>query len=357
MTKRASRPPNPSNIAAISQLPIVTRVVVEDWPKGKSTQLRVQLVGNGLGQISHVPVVVVRGARMGPTVGITAAIHGDELNGMHIIHRLLKELDPKKLRGSIVAVPVANVPGYLREQRRYLDDYDLNRVMPGRENGPPSEVYAHRFLDRVTSPFEYLIDLHTASAGRANSYYVRADLRNETVAWMANLQFAQIILHSEASDGTLRHACMMRGIPSVTVEVGNPQRHQRKLVLRGTEGIFNVLGKLGMVDHETVIPKKLPVVCRSSSWMYTQAGGVLNVWPELAARVKKGDKVADVLDVYGNLVEEYASPRDGIVIGKSINPVNPTGSRIVHIGNVASRPEVKKLFPSMKRELLELHNE
>ncbi len=331
--------------------------MVEDWPKGKASQLRVQLVGNGLGQISHVPVVVVRGTRKGPVVGITAALHGDELNGMHIIHRLLQELDPKKLRGSIVAVPVANVPGYLREQRRYLDDYDLNRVMPGKENGAPSDVYAHRFLDRVTSPFEYLIDLHTASAGRANSYYVRADLRNETVSWMANLQFAQIILHSEAGDGTLRNACQERGVPSITVEVGNPQRFQRKLVLRGTEGIFNVLSKLDMVDHEIVVPKKLPVVCRSSAWMYTQSGGVLTVIPDLAARLKEGDKVAHVVDVYGNLVEEYVSPRDGIVIGKSINPVNPTGSRIVHIGNVASRREVQKLFPQMKRELIEMRHE
>lgn len=333
-------------VAHFSKIPIVTSVSVSEWPEGKKTELRVQLVGNGLGQIIHVPVVVVRGSRPGPTLGVTAAIHGDELNGIGLIHRLLEELNPKELTGTVVAVPVVNVPGYLREERRFVDDRDLNRIMPGKPDGIPSEVYAHRFLERVACCFDYLVDLHTASRGRANSFYVRANLQHEISAWMALAQYPDIILHNEAKDGTFRGAMMDRGIPSITIELGNPQRLQRRVVRMGTEGLLNIMGRFGMIEHEMQeARKRKPVICTNSSWMYTQSGGLLRVFPEIGGRVKRDQTVAAVHDIYGNLIEEYRAPRDGIVIGKSVNPVNLTGSRIVHIGKIAGSRQLKNDFP------------
>ena len=335
-----------SNIAQVSTLPIVTSVSVEDWPKGKATQLRVQMVGNGLGQIIHVPVVVVRGMAEGPTLGITAAVHGDELNGIGLIHQLLGDLDPKELAGNVVAVPVVNVPGYLRQERRFVDGVDLNRIMPGKENGIPAEVYAHRFLTRIASCFDYLVDLHTASAGRINSFYVRANLEHEESAWMAFAQHPDIILHNEAKDGTFRGEMMGNNVPSITIELGNPQLLQRNVVRMGTTGLLNIMGRLGMIRHEMKeARKRKPVVCTTSSWMYTQSGGVLRVPPKIADRVKRGSLVGAVNDIYGNLIEEYFAPNDGIVIGKSVNPVNLTGSRILHIGKIASTRQLRDDFP------------
>lgn len=335
-----------SAIAKTSKLPIVTSVQVDEWPKGKATQLRVQMVGNGLGQIIHVPVIVVRGHADGPTLGVTAAIHGDELNGIGLIHRLLNDLDPSALMGTVVAVPVVNVPGYLRQERRFVDERDLNRIMPGKADGNPSEVYAHRFLTRVAACFDYLVDLHTASSGRANSFYVRANLKHETSAWMAFAQYPDIILHNEAKDGTFRGEMIGRGIPAITIELGNPHRLQRRVVRMGTEGLLNIMGRIGMIEHTMrEARKRMPVVCTTSSWMYTQSGGVLRVLPELGEKIKRDSIVAEVHDIYGNLIDEYHAPNDGIVIGKSVNPVNLTGSRIIHLGKVASAKQLKSDFP------------
>jgi predicted deacylase len=336
----------PMTIAKTSQLPIVTSVVVDEWPVGTATQLRVQMVGNGLGQIIHVPVIIVRGRLPGPTLGVTAAIHGDELNGIGLIHRLLEGTDPEQLSGTLIAVPVVNVPGYLREERRFPDDRDLNRIMPGKPDGIPSEVYAHRFLERIAKPFDYLVDLHTASAGRVNSFYVRANLHHEITAWMALAQYPDIILHNEARDGTFRGAMMDAGVPAITIELGNPKRLQRKVVRMGTEGLFNIMGHIGMIEHEMhEARKRKPVICTESKWLYTQSGGILRVFPDLGDKVRRGSTVAAVHDIYGNLVEEYVAPYDGVVIGKSVNPVNQTGSRILHLGRVANARQLRSDFP------------
>lgn len=334
------------NIAKTSQLPIVTKVCVEDWPAGSATHMRVQMVGNGLGQIIHVPVIVVRGAKPGPTLGVTAAIHGDELNGIGLIHNLLAELDPKALSGAVVAVPVVNVPGYLSEERRFSDDRDLNRIMPGRPDGIPSEVYAHRFLTRVASCFDYLVDLHTASSGRVNSFYVRANLQHEASAWMAYAQYPDIILHNEAKDGTFRGEMMGNGVPAITIELGDPHQLQRLVMRMGSEGLFNIMGRIGLIKHEMhEARKRKPIVCLESRWMYTQSGGVLHVYPEIGDKIKEGSLVAAVHDIYGNLVDEYWAPSDGIIIGKSVNPVNLTGSRIIHLGKIATSKELKERLP------------
>lgn len=331
-----------THIARTSQIPIITQVKASEFPPVSVTQLRVQMVGDGLGQIIHLPVVVIRGAEPGPTVGVTAAIHGNELNGVQIVHQLIREIEPESLRGTIIAVPVVNVPGYLRGERHFNDGTDLNRIMPGKARGTPSVVYAHRFMTRVAAEFEYLIDLHTASSGRINSLYVRADLTHPETAWMALAQNPQIIVHNVGGDGTLRSAAMERGIPSITVEVGNPARFQKKLVSAGVVGVTNVLSHLRMIEPTEERVETAPVVCKSSYWMYSEAGGILEVLPGLAQYVHEGDIVARVSDVFGNLVDQYAAPTAGIVVGKSINPVNQTGSRVVHIGVPAGPEDASK---------------
>jgi hypothetical protein len=205
--------------------------------------------------------------------------------------------------------------------------------MPGREGGTESEVYAFRFMDRIVRHFDYLIDLHTASFGRVNSVYVRADMRNPVAARMAYLQSPQIIVHNEGGDNTLRSAADDRGIPAITVEVGDPQRFQRKLIKSSLLGTLNVLGHLEMIDDEDVDePDIEPILCGRSYWIYTDRGGVLDVLPEVAATIEKGQLIARVNDVFGQLETEYHAPEDGIVVGKSNNPVNQAGSRILHLG-------------------------
>ena len=271
-------------------------------PEGTISRLWLDLVTDGLGMPVYVPAMVARGRTGGPVLGLTAAIHGNELNGIPVIQRLFKEIDVKRLKGIIVGVPVVNIPSLLRNRRRFIDGTDLNHIMPGREDGNVSQVYAFRIVNSIVRHFDYLVDLHTASFGRVNSYYIRADMEEPATRRMALLQNAQIIVHNPPSDGTLRGAADALGIHAITLEVGNPNTFQKGLIRSGLTGIHNLLNSLGMTDGEIEKPDLPPSICRGSYWLYTDTGGILTVHPSLAERVKKGQLVATLRNIFGDLI-------------------------------------------------------
>lgn len=321
-------------------------LVIEDLPPRQVTRVLVTPVADGLGEDITIPVVVARGRRPGPVFGVTAALHGNELNGIPVIHRLLGQLDVGKLRGTVVGVLCTNVPGLHRHQREFVDGTDLNRIFPGRPDGNVAEVYAHRIMERIVSQFDWLVDLHTASFGRVNSLYVRADMTDERCARMAYLQRPQIIVHNAPSDSTLRGAAMDLDIPSITVEVGDPQRFQGKYIQSAVVGLRSILvhAELLAPRHGRAAPGKPPVVCAQSRWLYTDRGGLLDVIPEVTDRVVKDQVVGRLRNAFGDLIREYRAPWDGVVVGKSTNPVGQTGSRVLHLGRVAD-PESDSVVP------------
>jgi predicted deacylase len=263
---------------------------------------------------------------------LTAALHGNELNGIPVIQRLFNEIDVNELKGVIVGIPVVNIPSFVRRKRRFNDGVDLNHIMPGKENGNVSQVYAYRFIQRVVKEFDYLMDLHTASSGRINTYYVRADMKHPVVRKLALLQNAQIIVHNPPSDGTLRGAADEMDIPAITLEVGNPNTFQKKMIRSGIEGIHNVLSFLEMTVDDIEEPDRETVLCKRSYWIYTDTGGLLTMHVDLMDKIKTGQLIASIRDVFGHLRTEYFAPEDGIVIGKSVSPVNQSGGRILHLG-------------------------
>lgn len=319
-------PPGPSEALDVERLELSALA------PGRVHRLRVAIIESGAGRWLRVPVLVARGAAAGPVVGITAAVHGNELNGIPAIHRLFAELDPAALRGTVVAVPIVNLPGFHAHQRELRDGSDLNREFPGKPEGPTPQVYAHRFLERVVRPFEVLLDLHTASFGRVNSLYVRADMTRPRTAELARLIGPQIIVHNPRSDGTLRSAAEDLGIHAVTVEVGDPQRFQGELIASTRVALRDVLEHLGMVAADAERNPPTAALCVRSYWLHTDTGGLLEVFPELAERVRAGQPLARVTDAWGDVRRVYHAPEDAIVIGKSTNPVGDTGARIVHLG-------------------------
>ncbi|MCX4240791.1 succinylglutamate desuccinylase/aspartoacylase family protein [Paraliomyxa miuraensis] len=311
---------------------VVEALDLDALPPASVTRFRVDMVRDGMGEMVRLPVMVVKGARPGPRVGFTAAVHGNELNGVRVIQRVIPSIEPETLAGTVVAVPVVNVPGYLAGRREFNDNADLNRVMPGVPRGAMSHVYAHRFIERVIRHLDYLIDLHTASAGRVNSLYVRADLRNAVTSRMAYLERPEIIVHNASADGTLRSAAAAMGVHAITVEIGDPSRFQRDRIQSSVRGSFNVLQHLEMVPERAPLHSADPVICGRSYWIYTDRGGLLDVYPEVGERVTAGQRIARVSDMFGDTVCEYEAPEAGIVVGKSVNPVNQAGSRILHLG-------------------------
>lgn len=309
---------------------------------GSIAKLNVELVTDALGVPIVVPVMVVKGREEGPVLGIVSTLHGNELNGILVIHELFKHLDPAKVAGTIVGIPVLNVPGYLFNQREFIDGVDLNHIMPGDPQGNQSEVFASRLVDRIISRFDFIMDFHTASFGRDNSHYVRANLAQEKPAWMAKLQHASIIVHSIAPETTLRGTCTAMGIPGITIELGSPQTFQPRLVRDSLEGILNIAKGLGMIGGEIALPEKGPLICKHSFWLRTRAGGVLHVLPGLTDRVEKGDVVARINNVFGELMREVLSPESGVVVGKNMNPVATSGARVIHLGLLASDEDTFK---------------
>ncbi|MFT5832962.1 MAG: putative deacylase [Cognaticolwellia sp.] len=307
---------------------------LEDTPKQSIRHYWLKIISDGLGQPISIPVMVARGKSDFPILGVTAALHGNELNGIPVIQRLFSEIDVKELNGVIIGIPVVNIPSYIRKKRRFNDGVDLNHIMPGKADSSISQVYGFRLIDKIVQHFDYLLDLHTASQGRINSYYIRADMKHPVTRKMALIQNAQIIVHNPPSDGTLRGAAEEMNIPAITLEVGNPNTFQKKMIKSGVEGIHNILAYLEMTDDQIEEPETPVVICKRSYWIYTQKGGLLTVHSKLLDQLKKGDLIATTRDVFGNIVEEYHAPEDGIVVGKSVSPVNQSGGRILHLGIV-----------------------
>ncbi len=308
---------------------------LEELPPASVTRLWLDLLDDGLGRPICIPVLIAKVSADGPTAGITAAVHGNELNGVPVIHGLFAKMDLEKLRGTVVAVPVVNVPAFLRHHRLLDEGFDLNHVFPGDERGNFAQVYAHRIVERVLRHVDFLVDLHTASTGRVNCLYVRADMKNEFAARMAYLQRPQIIVHSPPSDGTLRGAADALGIPAITVEVGSPSRFQGEYVRRAGVGLRAVLTEWEMLPQRQIALGEPPILCRKSAWLYTDEGGLLKVLPKVTDPVHKGEPVARIVDAFGDPVREYTSPSDGVVIGHSVDPVASAGARILHIGILA----------------------
>lgn len=323
----------------MSPPPFVESIDLASVPLGQTQRFRVVMGEDAEGIPLAVPAIVRRAHRDGPVVGITAAIHGNEVNGIRVLHRLMDRCPVERLlQGTIVGVPVINIPGFKRNAREFHDGADLNRSMPGRHDGTGAQQYAHCFLERVCHVFDYHIDLHTASFGRVNTLYARVNLTDPVTTRIARLMYPDIIVHSPGSDGTLRGALAERGVHSVTLEIGDPLALQYALIRQSRLGIQEVLEHLEMIPDLEDPRKRAPIECKRSYWLYADVGGILDVFPELGQTFDEGECVARVTDIWGDTQREYFAPEAGIVVGKSTNPVARPGARILHLGVVGQVP-------------------
>ncbi len=324
-------------ITSQSELPleVIRRLDINKVPKGTIQRFWLSVIADGMGKPVHVPVIIARGNLDGPVLGVTAAVRGNEINGIPVIQRLFREIQLDQLRGVLVGVPVMNMPSLLLRQRAFIDGADLNRVMPGREGGTVSQVYAYRIVDRIIRYFDYLLDLHTASFGRVNAHYIRADMDDPICRQMALLQNAQVIVHNLANDGSLRGAADSLGIYGITLEVGSPHTFQKGFIRSGLTGIHNLMHYLDMIPGEIEKPEHEPYICKSSYWLYSDSGGILTVTPNIGDMIYKGEAIATLRNIFGDVTKTYYAPEDGIVIGRSIDPINQTGGRILHLGILA----------------------
>jgi predicted deacylase len=277
------------------------------------------------------PVLVVNGALPGPTLCLSAAVHGDELNGIEIVRRVLHDIEADKLSGAIIGIPIVNVQGFRRGSRYLPDRRDLNRYFPGNPNGSAAARIAHSFFNKVVSNCDALIDLHTGSFERANLPQIRADLRDPDVLTLTQGLGSMVILHSTPAVGTLRYAATRAGIPAVTLEAGGPSQLELDEVKVGVKGIETLVYTLGMVKKRRLWGEPEPVYYRSS-WVRANNGGILLSDVGLGSTVRKGDILGTITDPMNNARSEVRSPYSGRIIGMARNQVVMPGFAAFHVG-------------------------
>lgn len=277
------------------------------------------------------PVLVVNGTLPGPTLCLAAAIHGDELNGIEMVRRVMHGLNPQKLSGSVVGVPIVNLQGFRRGSRYLPDRRDLNRFFPGNPNGSAASRIAYSFFTEVVRNCDALVDLHTGSFERANLPQLRADLRDPDVVTLTQGFGATVILHSDPADGTLRGAATAAGIPTVTLEAGGPSELELEEVMHGVKGIETLLNTLGMVRKTRLWGDPEPVYYRSV-WVRANRGGILLADVSLGSSVQRGDLLGTITDPMTNSSTNLYAPFSGRVIGMARNQVVMPGFAAFHVG-------------------------
>ena len=304
----------------------------------------------------HMPVKVVSGRNAGPVLFVCAAIHGDELNGVEVIRRLLRRKILRSLRGTLVAVPVVNVHGFL-DQSRYLPDRrDLNRSFPGSARGSIAARTAHTFLKHVVAGADCGIDLHTGAINRSNLPQIRANLDDERTLELAKVFGAPVVLNSTIRDGSLRQCAAERGLPMLVYEAGEALRFDEMCIRAGLRGIIKVMQHLGMLPKDRKAKSMVPVVADSTSWVRAPASGIVSNKVKLGTRVASGEQLAIVGDPLGEALEKVVAPFDGLIIGRSNLPLAHEGDALFNIAafKSVSRAETKvEQFTATHAEELE----
>ncbi|KMT64521.1 succinylglutamate desuccinylase/aspartoacylase family protein [Catenovulum maritimum] len=282
-----------------------------------------------------MPVEVIRARKPGPTLFISAAIHGDELNGIEIVRRLLLQKSFKLSKGTLIAVPVVNVHGLLNQSRYLPDRRDLNRSFPGSAKGSLAGRLAHLFLNEIVHKCDYGIDLHTGAIHRSNYPQVRANLADEETQMLARAFGVPVLLNSDLRDGSLRQIAAEEGTKILLYEAGQALRFDELSIRAGIKGIMNVMVQLGMLPprKRSKTDRIEPFVAYSSSWVRASTSGMVRDLKKLGQRVKKGEVLAEICSPNGSFIEPIVATRSGIIIGKQNIPLVQEGSAMYHVAN------------------------
>jgi predicted deacylase len=306
-------------------------------PPGHKQRLELPIARLPTQTLLNLPVTVINGRYAGPCLWLSAAIHGDEINGVEIIRQVLAQVKPHRLHGCLIAVPIVNIFGFI-EQSRYLPDRrDLNRSFPGSKRGSLAARLAHLFMSEVVSHCDYGIDLHTASFHRTNWPQVRGDFSNPRTYQFAKAFGAPIMIHSSMRDGSLRQAAAKRGIPVLLYEAGEALRFNPEAIATGVAGILRVLSVLGMHSFAFLSSPLESLEVQTTKWIRASRSGILHSSVVLGQRVHQKQSLGIIADAGGDRTCRVASPWSGIVIGHTNNPLVNQGDGIFHVAIVEEK--------------------
>ena len=312
---------------------------------GRKVQLELPFAKVVTGATEALPIKVINGRARGPHVWLSAAIHGDELNGIQIIRKVLSELDAKTLRGALIAVPIVNPLGFIIQSRYLPDRRDLNRSFPGSARGSTASRLAHLFMTQIVDQCSMGIDLHTATNHRINTPQIRANLDDPDTLKLAKAFGAPFAIHARERDGSLRQAAAEREKKILLYEAGQAHRFDEDAIRVGVNGVMRALRAMGMIDARLPRPPRTTLI-RRTRWVRARRGGIVEVNVKLNERVMIGDTVALISDAFGVRPTQVRATEQGWVIAKSLRPLVNSGDALVHIaaesGPDSDEPAEKK---------------
>jgi len=290
-----------------------------------------------------MPVQVICGRKAGPVLFVSAAIHGDELNGVEIIRRLLKRKALRSIRGTLLVIPIVNVHGFLNQSRYLPDRRDLNRSFPGSAKGSIASRLAHLFIKQIVSKADYGIDLHTGAINRSNLPQIRANLDDPETLEIAKAFGVPVIINSDIRDGSLRGCAADRGLPVLIYEAGEALRFDEVSIRAGLRGVLNVMRQIDMLPKLKNPKLVAPVIAKSTSWVRAPDSGIFSAKIALGKSVQKGQHLALISDPLGDEEEHVLAPFDGIVIGQNNLPLAHEGDALFNLGSFKSIPRAENL--------------
>jgi uncharacterized protein len=306
-----------------------------------------------------LPVHIIRAKKAGPTIFISAAVHGDELNGIEIIRRLIHQKKLKITRGTLIAVPMVNVYGVVNQSRYMPDRRDLNRCFPGSAKGSLAGRVAHIFLNEIVKHCDYGIDLHTGAIHRSNLPQIRADMSDEATREIAEVFGVPVVLNSNLVDGSLRESAVKNNTKILLYEAGEALRFDEFSIRAGMKGILNVLQHLGMTRKASPSKKKKrdPFVANGSQWVRANASGIVHNIVNLGDQITKGQVLAEIGSPYGAIFDSVKATRAGILIGKQNIPLVQEGEAMFHIAYFSESDEtIAEHIENVQEQLLPENN-
>lgn len=333
-------------------------------PVGKTVDIELPVAKLYTNTDIHLPIRVIRGKQAGATVFISAAIHGDELNGIEIIRRLINR-KIQLIKGTLILVPMVNVYGVLNKSRYMPDRRDLNRSFPGSTKGSLTSRVAYQFLQEIVNQCDYGIDLHTGAIHRSNLPQIRANLQDPETLAMAKRFGVPVVLNANLRDGSLRQCASEQGCRILLYEAGEALRFDELSIRGGVRGVINTLKYLGMIKNSKAKKsnsKKTnaektsiePIIANKSSWMRASESGIAIFKRNLGERVSKYQVLAQISDPFGTIIGEVVSSKEGIIIGKQNIPLVQEGDAIYHIAyfDTDNIDEVEDSIESFEEHIL-----
>jgi len=301
-----------------------------------------------------MPVHVVHGRRDGPRLFVSGAIHGDEIIGTEIIRRLMKLKRLRSIRGTLLAVPVVNVYGFLQHSRYSPDRRDLNRFFPGSEKGSLTSQLAGTVMEQVVQGATHGIDLHAGSNHRANLPQIRAAIDDPETLRLARAFKVPVIINARLREGSLRHAAAELGIPTLLYEAGEALRFDEVAIRAGLRGVMSVMQALGMLTAKQSPASDMdPLIADTTSWVRAPISGILRMKVPLGGRVAKNSKIGEIADPFGDEEVEIRSPVSGIVIGRLNLPLVHRGDAVIHIAHLDRLKGIEPIIEEFREEITE----